>query len=146
MTIQVTVTNNGNASANPFWVDLYLNPSSPPTAANQIWNTRCSLKPCLGMAWYVANGLEPGQSITLSSQSLAPGYSIWEGWFAAGTTDLYVYADSYNPGVAAGAVAELNESNNRAELHGLNVTGLNPLQLQLASVYQRPLPPAQAAK
>ena len=74
----------------------------------------------------MASGLAPGQSVTLSSLSLPVGYSIWPGYFAAGTSDLYAYADSYNPGVASGAIAESDESNNRAELHGLSVTGLNP--------------------
>jgi hypothetical protein len=124
--IAVTITNQGPAAAGSFWVDLYINPSSPPTGANQTWDTRCGLTPCFGMAWEVPSGLAPGQSITLSSQSLPPGYSIWPGYFAAGSSDLYAYADSYNPGVAVGAVAESDETNNRAELHGLSVTGPNP--------------------
>jgi hypothetical protein len=124
--IQVTITNRGSATANPFWVDLYLNPSSPPTAANQTWNTRCGMPPCFGIAWQVTNQLAPGQSITLSSQNLTGDYSTWKGWFATGTTDLYVYADSYNPVVATGAVAESDETNNRAEIHGLSVSGTNP--------------------
>jgi len=126
VTIEVTITNNGSVRAAPFWVDLYINPSSPPTAANQIWSTRCALTPCFGMAWEVVSGLAPGQSITLSSLSLPAGYSIWPGYFAAGSSDLYAYADSYKPGVASGAVAESDETNNRAELHGLRVTGPNP--------------------
>jgi uncharacterized repeat protein (TIGR01451 family) len=124
--VRVTVTNQGSAAAGSFWVDLYINPSSSPTAADQLWNTRCGLTPCFGMAWQVVGGLAPGQSITLSSLSLPAGYSIWPGYFAAGTSDLYAYADSYNPGVAAGAAAESNEANNRGELHGLSVTGPNP--------------------
>ncbi len=77
--VSVTVTNQGSAAAEAFWVDLYINPSSPPNAANQIWNARCGLTPCFGMVWQVPGGLAPGQSITLSSQSLPAGYSIWPG-------------------------------------------------------------------
>ena len=121
-------------SAVPAWLDLYINPSSPPTAANQVWNTRCGLTPCFGMAWDVASGLAPGQSITLSSHSLRAGYSIWPGWFVVGISDLYAYADSYNPSVVAGAVAESDETNNRAELHGLSVTGPNPSLVNLQDV------------
>ena len=121
-------------SAVSAWLDLYINPSSPPTAANQVWNTRCGLTPCFGMAWEVTSGLAPGQSITLSSLSLPAGYSIWPGYFAAGTSDLYAYADSYNPGVVAGAVAESSETNNRGELHGLTVTGPNPAPVGAPSV------------
>jgi uncharacterized repeat protein (TIGR01451 family) len=132
--LRVTVQNQGSAAAGAFWVDLYINPSTPPTAANQTWNTRCALTPCFGMAWEVAGGLAPGQSITLSSLSLPPGYSVWPGSFAAGSSDLYVYADSYSPGVVAGAVAESGEANNQFHLGGLVVTGANPLQVRLQDV------------
>ena len=122
----MTIKNQGSAAAGSFRVDLYINPSSPPTAANQLWNARCGLTPCFGMAWEVASGLAPGQNITLSSLSLPAGYLVWPGYFASGASDLYAYADSFNPGVVAGSVAESNEANNRAELHGLRVTGPNP--------------------
>jgi uncharacterized delta-60 repeat protein len=142
VTILVTITNRGNLPAQPFWVDLSINPSSPPTAANQIWNTRCGLTPCFGMAWKVESALAPGQSITLSSQSLPAGYSNWLGRFATGTTDLYVYADSYNPDVVAGAVTESDETNNRAELRGLSVTGPNPAFMEVhpaTDILSRPM-------
>jgi uncharacterized repeat protein (TIGR01451 family) len=132
--LKVTVTNTGDAAASPFWVDLYMNPSSPPTAANEPWNTRCGMMPCFGMAWRVVDGLAPGASITLTSKDLSTGYSSWPGWFAAGTTDLYVYADSYNPGVAFGAVAEGDETNNRLHVGGLTVSGSNPPITQLRAV------------
>lgn len=125
--ISVTVTNQGTAGASEFWVDLYINPTSPPTAANQPWNGRCSLDPCYGIAWYVTQTVAPGQSVTLTSQSGSyfADNTIWEGSFAAGTTDLYAYADSWNPTVNDGAISESDESNNRGELHGLNVSGTN---------------------
>jgi hypothetical protein len=132
--VSVTVTNQGDALAGPFWVDLYINPSSPPTAANQLWNTRCGMTPCFGIAWQVPGGLAPGQSVTLTSQNLPAGYSIWPGYFASGTSDLYAFVDSFNPGVAAGAVAERDETNNLAELHGLSVTGTNPRLARLQTV------------
>jgi hypothetical protein len=137
--IEVTITNRGSAPAGAFWVDVYLNPSAPPTEANQPWNTRCGMQPCFGLVWEVAGGLAPGQSVVLSSRNLPAGYSVWPGYFASGTSDIYVYADSYDPGVAAGAVAERDEANNRAELHGLSVTGPNPafVGLQDARELQR---------
>ena len=144
VTIDVKITNNGSARAAPFWVDLYINPSQPPTAANSTWNMVCGMTPCFGITWAVPGGLDPGESITLSSapgQFAAP-YSIWPGYFARGTADLYVYVDSWNPGVAGGAVAESNEGNNRAELHGLVVSGPNPKLLSLQSAEQLPVRPA----
>jgi len=52
----------------------------------------------------------------------------------SGTSDLYAYADSYNAGVAAGAVGESNEANNLFHLGGLVVTGANPARARLHSV------------
>jgi CARDB len=141
--IAVTVTNQGSGTAAPFWVDLYINPSSPPSAANQIWNARCGLTPCFGMAWAATSGLAPGQSITFTSQGSLANYSVWPGWFAAGTSDLYAFVDSYNPGVGTGAVAESNEANNRAELHGLVVAGVNPALVTSQSHATIPARPAR---
>ena len=121
--VRVTITNQGSAAAGEFWVDLYINPSVPPTGSNQPWNQRCGLSPCYGIAWYVTQTVAPGQSITLTStaDSYYAKNTIWNGVFAPGTTDLYAYADSWNPTVDRGAVAESNEANNRGELHGLSV-------------------------
>ncbi len=121
--INVVVTNIGIATAGEFWVDLYISPSAPPTV-NQRWNDLCKLSPCYGMAWYVEQNLGPGQSVNLSSNTVLPDYSRWPGGFAAGTTELYLYADSWNPTVATGGVLESNETNNRFYLGGLSVSGL----------------------
>jgi hypothetical protein len=139
--INVTITNTGNGDAGPFWVDLFINPSSPPTTTNVSWNTRCALDPCFGIAWRVP-GLQAHDSVTLTSNSFPPGYSIWPGWFAAGTTDLYLYVDSWNPGVATGGVVEGSESNNAAHLGGLTVSGPNPPFVSILSATQLPERPA----
>jgi hypothetical protein len=124
--IDVTITNIGNAPSTPAWVDLYINPSATP-APSTPWNAVCGLQPCFGLVWIVP-ALAPGQRVTLSSSagSYAQRYSIWPGWFASGTTDLYLYVDSWNPGVSDGAIFESDESNNQAELPGLLVSGPNP--------------------
>jgi hypothetical protein len=139
--IAVVVENRGSQAAGPFWVDLSINPNQPPTTANQPWNEHCALSPCYGLAWYV-QGLAPGARVTLTSTQLEAGYSIWPGWFAAGTTDLYAYVDTYNPGVLAGAVSESDETNNQLHLGGLTVMGKNPASISLQSVVslqQRPV-------
>lgn len=141
VTITIVITNQGSASAGGFWIDLYINPSTAPTGPNVPWNTVCSFpsQTCYGIAWYVPGPLAVGQSLTLTSTpggycegGPAPtnpvGFcspnTIWPGHFAAGTTDLYVFVDSFsNPPIATGAVLESNESNNRAERHGLIITG-----------------------
>ncbi|MCC6189132.1 MAG: tandem-95 repeat protein [Anaerolineales bacterium] len=124
VTITVAITNAGAAPAHGFWVDFYLNPSSPPSQGNQPWDSVCGLSPCYGLAWKVDDTLNPGESLTLTSTagSYWAANTLWPGYFAGGTTDLYLYVDSFsNPSSPAGAVLELNETNNRAELHGLSV-------------------------
>jgi len=92
---------------------------------NLAWYDICGMTPCYGLAWHVSGGLAPGQSVTLTStpDSYAVDYSIWPGSFASGTSDLYLYADSWNPWVSSGAVLESDETNNLAEGH-ITVTGL----------------------
>ncbi|MEZ4730241.1 MAG: hypothetical protein R3E79_24185 [Caldilineaceae bacterium] len=114
-----------------------------PGAVNAIWSSLQALpllRGCLGCG----RGLRPRseQPLTSTGDSYSAGHTIWPGYFASGTTDLYLYVDRWNPGVATGAAAESDETNNRAELHGLQVTGPNP-----TSVFQRradELPPRPA--
>ena len=118
--VTVTITNQGNALADPFWVDFYINPSVPPTVANQPWDKSCGGRRCeQGIAWYVDKMLAPGESITLTSTpgSYYAKNTVWDGSFNTGLLNLYLYADSWNPGVPTGAVYERNETNNRAEFH-----------------------------
>jgi hypothetical protein len=136
--ITVVIQNRGNAPAAPFWVDLYINPNRQPSF-NDPWNTTCTLNPCFGIAWSVSNGLAPGASITLSSAVVPPGYSIWPGYFATGTTDIYALADSWNPG---GNMADGNRTNNLAHLGGLHVTGPNPALISPQSAMELPARPA----
>ena len=132
--VTAVVTNAGTVAADPFWVDFYINPSSTPTV-NDPWNKVCGLSPCYGIAWYVSGGLGPGASVTLRSDCANPAqyphepcygsqYSVWPGHFASGTSDLYLYVDSWNRTAPSGGVGESNESNNLSERHGLVVTGL----------------------
>ena len=124
--ISVVIKNQGSALTTPFWVDLYLNPSRTP-ALNLIWSQLCSLKPCYGIAWQVTQPLAPGAEITLTSTvgSFATGYTNWHDRLAAGTTDLYVQADSWNPGKIVGASGDTNLANNLFHVGGLHVAGQN---------------------
>ena len=126
--ISVTIKNAGTApSVQAFWVDLYINPAHPPVI-NDLWHNICGLSPCEGITWPIRASLAPGQSITLTStaNNYDPTRTSWHGWFANGTTTIYAYVDSWNTTGVVGAVAESNESNNRAALTGLVVTGQNP--------------------
>jgi uncharacterized repeat protein (TIGR01451 family) len=141
--ITVVVTNIGDAPADSFWVDFYINPAVTPRV-NIPWNKACGLSPCYGIAWFVPPGLDPGESVTLTSTpaSYAAPQTTWPGSFAAGTRDLYLYVDSWNPTVDVGGVPESNELNNGAEQHGLTVTGLEVSGAELPDPSQLPPRPA----
>jgi hypothetical protein len=121
--VEVTVSNIGETSAQPFWVDLYINPGQQPQL-NRTWPVTCTLTPCQGVAWAVTSGLAPGETIVLSTRegAFADEYSIWSGSFVTGTTTLMAYADSWNPGKAEGLSGDFNVANNLAVLRALNVT------------------------
>ena len=140
VTIDVLVTNQGSAPAEAFWVDIYINPATPP-AVNRRWNDLCSLSPCYGLAWYVAEGLGQGQSMALSSTTFPAAYSRWPGSFAPGTSNVHLYVDMWNPGVASGGVLESIETNNTASLGGLSVTGQPAASgLETGDIPPRPAP------
>jgi hypothetical protein len=123
--LTVVITNIGQtATSAGFWVDAFINPQPIPTQPNIIWNDTCTLTPCYGIAWAVTETLQPGESITLTStpDSYAGEQTVWPGWFVAGTTEVYVSVDSFNPGVIVGAVAEEDETNNISALRGITVT------------------------
>jgi uncharacterized repeat protein (TIGR01451 family) len=131
--VEVVVTNQGFTAASPFWVDLYINPSEVPQSPNKLWDLYCTLTPCFGLSWRVDTYLQAGQSIVLTAEDREREFSLWDGWFAAGTTDLYVYVDSWacedwnnNICTPTGAMVELNEENNTDAIHNLEVTGPNP--------------------
>ncbi len=154
--VTAVVTNVGTIAAGPFWVDFYINPSRTPTV-NDPWNLVCGLSPCYGLAWYVPGGLAPGASATLRSDCSDAAtyphepcygslYSVWPGHFAGGTSDLYLFVDSWNRTVSSGGVREGSETNNLSERHGLAVTGLGVDEAGLpaaADLPPRPVQPGQ---
>ena len=154
--VTAVVTNVSTVAAGAFWVDFYINPSRTPTV-NDPWNSVCGLSPCYGLAWYVSSGLSPGASVTLRSDCSDAAtyphepcygslYSVWPGHFASGTSDLYLYVDSWNRTAPSGGVMESDETNNLSERHGLAVTGLGVGEAGLPSAADlppRPAPPGQ---
>ncbi len=148
VTIYVDITNTGFQQANPFWVDLYINPFPVPSTSGILWHTTCSIDPCFGIVWKVET-LDPDNTVTVSNtitvqstpDSYYTDYTKWPGWFASGTTDLYVYVDSWGgSGDGDGGVIELDEQNNLGALQGIQVTGTNP-DLPNGSATLQQLPP-----
>lgn len=111
---EVTIRNVGDLtvrSEDGFWVDLYINPASPPTAVNQTIQELHSQ----GLVWGVfspALQLDPGQSYTLrvgdtyfvSEKSNIPPR------INAGSI-IYVQVDSANEDSDFGGVVEVHEVN-----------------------------------
>jgi len=119
-TFAVVIQNQGTTPiTKEFWIDLYIDPARPPTAANETWDKLCPTPPtpCYGGAWLITRTLAPGQLITLTSATLLPEYTRWPGRFVtSGSHAVYVYVDSYSPSSSSGAIKETNESDNRADL------------------------------
>ena len=104
------IKNIGNATVtDEFWVDLYIDPHTEPTAVNQTWET---VGP-QGAAWGVLADtlpLYPGESLTLTLSS--PYYvpvSSHITWPLATNAQLFAQVDSSNPGSSSGAVRESHE-------------------------------------
>ncbi|WP_333691950.1 SdrD B-like domain-containing protein [Chloroflexus sp.] len=127
VTYRVTITNVGREPASNFWIDLYVNPRRVPEV-NEPWNELSRQ----GLAWFFDGVLQPGESVTLISTPRSPtnpfGYDVtvssptWNGRLPPGRNTIYVYVDSWNRSIAGdvrspfGAVEEVNETNNRAEI------------------------------
>jgi hypothetical protein len=113
VTVEVTVENVGEAAAGPFWVDLYLNPDSPPTGPDQPWDALCSgpAEDCYGIAWHVEDGLQAGESLMISSLKIgSDDEARWPGYFTeCGTHHLYAFVDSRGGAGSHGAVSEKQE-------------------------------------
>jgi predicted outer membrane repeat protein len=116
--IEVAVKNQGASPAGGFWVDLYLDPQSVP-APNATWPLLCATPwpdaNCYGGAWYVAQTVQPGQTITLTSADL-PADASYSHWLSripfAGTHSLYAFVDVYAEYGQHGLIHELDDGNN----------------------------------
>ncbi|MEM9773859.1 MAG: Calx-beta domain-containing protein, partial [Chloroflexota bacterium] len=103
----IVIENQGTAAAEgEFWVDLYINPSTPPTEVNQTIDTLQSD----GMVWGIEGDMLPieaGESFTLTPSSSS---------YVDGTVStipsgamVYVHVDSANLSTNYGGVLEIHE-------------------------------------
>jgi hypothetical protein len=105
--VQVVIENQGNApTPREFWVDLYIDPDTVPTAVNQLWNHLGDQ----GIAWGVTLRLEPGQELTLSfdDEYYDPARSSVS-WPLPAGTPIYAQVDSHDPATTYGALLEDHE-------------------------------------
>jgi hypothetical protein len=109
--IQVVIKNQGYAAVtNEFWVEVYVAPTTPPTAVNQSW-------PMLGkqgLTWGATTAalpqLQPGGVLTLTVNGsyYVPAYSKIS-WPLAEGLSVYAQVDSVNHATNYGAVRENHE-------------------------------------
>ncbi len=127
--ITVVVSNIGNAPIDePFWVDFYVNPSTPPsslTGADRRWQ-RVSTQ---GIAWPVTTPIGPGGSLTLtSSGGFDPVQSNWGTPLPSGVYNFYAFADSFDNNDPTGPlyveVQESNENDNESSTTGVSISSL----------------------
>ncbi len=107
--VQVVIRNQGTAPVTTeFWVDLYVDPSPPPTRVNQTWDQLGGE----GLVWGVDGQvlpLAPGEAITLTVGD--PYYwaeHSYVDWPLPAGAALYAQVDSAGDG-AYGGVLELDE-------------------------------------
>ncbi|MFP4345743.1 MAG: hypothetical protein ACLFU8_13700 [Anaerolineales bacterium] len=107
--VELRIANRGTTAARAFWIDLYLDPPSPPQV-NQPWSELGCL---YGAAWYV-DALEPGGELLLriGDDYYQAVHSRWPG-FSSGEHALWAYVDSWGHPNPWGGVRELDEGNNR---------------------------------
>ncbi|HHJ05920.1 MAG TPA: hypothetical protein ENK24_00300, partial [Anaerolineae bacterium] len=160
--LQVIIRNDGNAPAeNAFWVDAYINPTTVPTAVNQIWQNMGDE----GAAWGVEGKvlpLAPGETLTLTvqgtaTQTVGDAYFWAEysriNWALANGTPVYAQVDSANANTDYGNVLENHEIEGRAynniagPVFSLENLPRNPLPSGVAnpSLGQNALPPRAEA-
>ena len=108
--LTVTLANTGEGTARDFWVDLYLDPETPPEV-NQPWTELCYP---YGAAWFVA-ALSPGETLTLTIDGAhyQADQSRWPVAYPAGEHEVWAYADSWGYPQPWGGIRETDESNNR---------------------------------
>ena len=112
-TVEITIQNQGNAMVqDDFWVDLYVDPSPPPAAVNQVWSSLAEQ----GMVWGITGMLEAGEMLTLTYSAepgapnlyYQPEMSRLSETIPPGTP-IYIQVDSANTTTDFGAVLERHE-------------------------------------
>lgn len=110
--VSVTIKNIGNTPVvDAFWVDVYLNPATPPTHVNQRWNDVGTQ----GLVWGVIGAalpLDPDETLTLTTNDTY--YSARRSHFTTPLiigSRIYAQVDSVNLLTNYGGVRESHEIN-----------------------------------
>jgi uncharacterized repeat protein (TIGR01451 family) len=111
--VQVVIRNEGDLPVeDEFWVDVYLNPATPPTAVNQTWQHVGDH----GIVWGVTSDalpLNPGDALTLTVTPAGGSYYHADlsnvSWPLASGTVIYAQVDSAHTETSYGGVMENHE-------------------------------------
>jgi hypothetical protein len=110
--VELVIRNRGNSPVtDAFWVDVYINPRTPPYAVNETYDDLGDF----GLAWAVQKEglrqLVPGGSLTLRMNDAFydPDISTFPGNLQPGTP-IYAQVDSFNPSTNYGTVLESHEA------------------------------------
>ncbi|MEZ4868529.1 MAG: serine protease [Caldilineaceae bacterium] len=134
--VQVVIKNQGTlpvVANQGFWVDVYINPTQPPTQVNEIWNFLSAE----GLVWGVDSDttiLQPGQSMTLSigDKFYMADLSVFSGTIAADAA-IYAQVDSANANTNYGGVLENHEATGGAYNNIYGPTFIQAAAAQLES-------------
>ncbi|MEM7332178.1 MAG: hypothetical protein AAF490_08800 [Chloroflexota bacterium] len=108
--ISFEIENQGTtAVADPFWIDVYIDPTTAPSAVNQIWEQLGSY----GAVWFVDEvnlPFEVGDTMifTINDANFEPDISNVPDEIAVGTA-IYIQVDSANANTDYGGVLETHE-------------------------------------
>ena len=105
--VTVTIANQGPApTADPFWVDAYIDPLPPPTHVNQTWDHLSDQ----GLVWGITTTLQAGEVLTLTvGGPFFRAYLSSISWPLPASTPVYAQVDSASAGSGHGAVLESHE-------------------------------------
>jgi CSLREA domain-containing protein len=107
--VSVVIENIGNAETiGDFWVDVYINPTTPPTGVNQTWPVSGSGK---GLVWGISGEtIDPGETLTLTwnDRFYDAARSDFNGRIGA-NDQVYAQVDSWNAATNVGAILENHE-------------------------------------
>ena len=138
--VTVTIKNIGTAPVrNAFWVDVYIDPSPPPSQVNQHWWELAGE----GMVWGITTTLQVSETLTLTvgDQYYSEFYSQFTTAIPPGTP-VYAQVDSVHLNTTHGGVLETHEImdglyNNIT--HTLSITG-TPLIKHAPTNQSGPIP------
>ncbi|MFK7804526.1 MAG: Calx-beta domain-containing protein [Anaerolineae bacterium] len=135
--VTVVIRNAGNtAVVNPFWVDLIIDPTTPPTQVNDT----AEVLNAVGLVWGIQGGAIPlaadeTLTLTVDGPYFYSALSTLNGSIPAGA-DLYAHVDSASTTTTHGAVQEGHEISGSAYNNILQVTSSADLKVSVETDVQ----------